>query len=285
MLENIKHRIFPATKQTKESEGYLRQIDIDKLEPIMVRREFSEKDIIKLANSICKSGVLFPIPVYTDGKTYKYISGSRRIAACMLLGRKSIICHVYTSTETRDKLLIASIMHEKTPNPFDIYSLICYFQDNQLLSFGEIAEKLGITPLRISELVKLECFSFEERRIINQINLTEDAIIELAKLSDPDVRNTVIMRLHEENTGKNTKIRKIVRQIRTERIAEHANGTEIIDNSFGKLLEMLKNVGKRATLRKQETVSATSYTVTVAKPEPRKFANNVSRETSKHAQV
>ena len=143
LLENIKHRIFPATKQTKESEGYLRQIDIDKLEPIMVRREFSEKDIIKLANSICKSGVLFPIPVYTDGKTYKYISGSRRIAACMLLGRKSIICHVYTSTETRDKLMIASIMHEKTPNPFDIYSLICYFQDNQLLSFGEIAEKLG----------------------------------------------------------------------------------------------------------------------------------------------
>lgn len=283
MLDNIKSKMFPKKKISKETEGYLRQIDIDKLEPLMVRREFSEKDIIKLADSICKCGVLFPIPVFTDGKNYKYISGSRRIAACMLLGRKNIICHVYTSSETRDKLLIASIMHENTPNPFDIYNLINYFQNEHLMTYSEISQKLGITPSRLSDIAKLEIFSFEERRIITHTNLTEEAIIELAKLSDPETRNAVIMRLYEENAEKNGKIRKIVRQIRSERVAERLNGTEIIDNSFSKLLELIKQIGKRAALKKRDFATETSYTVTVLKPKPHRQSQNVSRETSKQA--
>ncbi len=283
MLESIKNRIFRVNAPTKETEGYLRQLDIDKLEPLMVRRDFSEIDIIKLADSICKNGVLFPVPVLFDGNSYKYISGSRRIAASMLLGKKSIICHVYTSIDTSDRLLIASIMHEKKPNPFEIHNLIAYFTKERQFQIQDVAEKLGITISRINELSKLECFSFEERRMINQIDLSEEGIIELSKLCDKDTRNAVIKRLYEESSQNNGKIRRFVRQIRSERSATTANGSKIIDNSFVRLIEQIKSTGKAAVLKKSETDMSTSYTVTVSARDIAYCSSDVSRETSEMA--
>ena len=280
MLESIKNRIFRAKPITKEAEGYLRQIDIDKLEPIMVRRDFSEKDIVKLADSICKNGVLFPVPVLFDGNNYKYISGSRRIAASMLLGRKSIICHVYTSIDTSDRLLIASILHEKKPNPFEIHNLIEYFTKERQFQIQDIADKLGITISRINELTKLDCFTFEERRMINQIDLSEEGIVELAKLCDKDTRNAVIKRLYEEHAQNSGKIRKFVRQIRAENSKTASSGTKIIDNSFARLIEQIKSAGKAAVLKKNETGTSTSYTVTVSSCENACNTPDVSRETS-----
>ena len=279
MLEKIKNRIFPKTNSKYTTEGYIRQIDLDKLEPMMVKQDISEKDIIKLADNICKNGILFPVPVYTDGNTYKYINGSRRIAASMLLGRKSILCHVYTSLETSDNLLIASILHEKTPNPFEIYSLIRYFERERQMSLSDISYKLSIPQNRINNLLELEIFTHEERRMLKLADLSEDGIVELSKLTDKSIRNAVIERLYTEKTHNRPKIRGIIHELRADQGVCNSYDTKIIDNSFNRLVQLIKNLGKNAKLKKKETDTSTSYTITVQKLEHNKHIDNVSRET------
>ncbi len=275
MLETLKNAIITQKPKKTVSEGYIRHIDIDKLEPLMPPRDICEKDIVRLADSIFKHGVLNPLPVYTDGKTYKYITGSRRIAASMLLGRKNIICHVYTDLHTCDNLLIASVMHKRMPDPFKTYDLICYFEESRLLELSQIANKLGLSVAEVKTLKQLEHFDFDERRKLSQIGLEATALIELTKLTHRETRTAVIDRLYEEYKKKSGNIRKIVREIRDERAANNLNGTTIIDNTFSKLIKQIKTVNKFVTLKKQENARSTSYTVLV----PKSAQTNVSRET------
>ena len=275
MLETLKNAINFKNQTRTASDRYIRHIDIDKLEPLMPAHGFSEKDIIKLANNIFKNGILNPIPVYFDGNTYKYITGSRRIAASMLLGRKNIICHIYTDPNTRDNLLIASVLHEQTPDPFKIYDLICYFSSTAGLTMPKITQKLGIAPQDIKDLTQLECFTSEERRKLTQIKLDSKALAELAKLTDIVTRTVVIDRLSEENKGESAKVRKIVREIHDEKSENNLNGTAIIDNTFIKLIKQIKTVNKLVTLKKRDNKASTSYTVVV----PKTTTKNVSRET------
>ena len=275
MLQTLKNAINFQKPHKTNSDGYIRHIEIDKLEPLMPSHNFSEKEIIRLADNILKHGIINPIPVYSDGKNYKYITGSRRIAASMLIGRKNIICHVYTDINTCDNILIASVMHNQTHNPFKIYDMVCYFNTIRGLTLTETAQKLSITISDIKNLMELECFTSEERRKLSQIKLDPAALIELAKLTHIETRTAVIERLCEENKAQTSKVRKILREIHEEHAETNLNGTAIIDNTFTNLVNQIKKVNKLATLKKRENKSSTSYTVLV----PKGTAKNVSRET------
>lgn len=276
MLQTLKNAINFQKPHKTTSDGYIRHIDIDKLEPMMPSHSFSEKEIIRLADNILKNGILNPLPVYFDGKTYKYITGSRRIAASMLIGRKNIICHVYTDINTCDNLLIASVMHNQTPDPFKMYDLICYYNTTRNLTLAEIGQKLGISTTDIKNLMELECFTSEERRKLTQIKLEVSALIELAKLTHIQTRTAVIEKLLEENKGESSKVRRILREIHEERAETNLNGTEIIDNTFTRLVKQIKTVNKLVTLKKRENKTSTSYTVLL----PKNTSKNVSRETN-----
>ena len=183
-----------------------------------------------------------------DGTTYKYITGSRRIAASMLLGRKSIICHIYTDQDTSDNLLIASVMDKRYPDPFKIYDLICFFRDTRLLDDAQISDKLSISLASIKALSSLACFSSDERRKLSELRLDEKTLTELAKLTHKDTRIAVIDRLREEN------------------VINKSKPSVLIDNTFEKVLERVRKIHKNAVLKKSEQNTSTTYTVIIDTP-------------------
>ena len=263
MLKAIINKFKRHENSNKVTEGYIRHIDIDKLEAMMPPKDICEKDVIRLANSIFKHGILNPLPVYTDGTTYKYITGSRRIAASMLLGRKSIICHIYTDQDTSDNLLIASVMDKHYPDPFKIYDLICFFRDTRQLDDAQISDKLSISLASIKALKSLACFSSDERRKLSELRLDEKTLTELAKLTHKDTRIAVIDRLREEKSEQNGKVNKIVREMREENAVNKSKPSVLIDNTFEKVLERVRKIHKNAVLKKSEQNTSTTYTVII----------------------
>jgi ParB family chromosome partitioning protein len=62
--------------------------------PFQPRREFDQKAIDELAESIRKHGVLQPLLVRANGDNYQLIAGERRWRACRQIGLESIPCRV-----------------------------------------------------------------------------------------------------------------------------------------------------------------------------------------------
>ena len=95
-------------------------IEVDKISPnpYQPRREFDQKNLQDLADSIKQYGVLQPLVVtrhedsHDDGSisvNYELIAGERRLRASKLAGVKEVPCVVRVGDDNRTKLELAII--------------------------------------------------------------------------------------------------------------------------------------------------------------------------------
>ncbi|MEZ6127303.1 MAG: ParB/RepB/Spo0J family partition protein [Planctomycetaceae bacterium] len=108
--------------------------------PFQPRREFEQKSIDELAESIRKHGVLQPLLVRPKGDGYELIAGERRWRACRQVGLETVPCRVVT---LEDQQVSEAAMEENLKREdLNVIEKAMAFKD-YLDNFGGTIEDLG----------------------------------------------------------------------------------------------------------------------------------------------
>lgn len=114
------------------------EISVELIErnPFQPRREFDQKAIDELAESIRKHGILQPLLVRSkDGDGYQLIAGERRWRACRQIGMETVPCRV---VELGDKQVCEAAIEENLKRE-DLNTI------DKAVAFKEYLEKFGGT--------------------------------------------------------------------------------------------------------------------------------------------
>ena len=144
---------------TNPNKNSVSKIDISKILPNkkQPRKNFVEKDIEELSNSIKNQGLIQPIVVRDiDGESYEIIAGERRWRACQLAGIHSINCVVLSTPENKvfELALIENIQRENLNIVEEAKAYKKIIETNNLKT-EDLSKKLGKSSSHISNLIRI----------------------------------------------------------------------------------------------------------------------------------
>jgi len=135
------------------------KIDISKIYPNkkQPRKNFEEKEITELSESIKNQGLIQPIVVReTSGGMYEIIAGERRWRACQLAGLHSVSC-VVMSVDDKNVYELALIENIQRENLNVVEEAKAYKNLIELngLKNEELSKKIGKSSSHISNLIRI----------------------------------------------------------------------------------------------------------------------------------
>ncbi len=144
---------------TNPNKNSVSKIDISKILPNkkQPRKNFVEKDIEELSNSIKNQGLIQPIVVRDiDGESYEIIAGERRWRACQLAGIHSINCVVLSTPENKvfELALIENIQRENLNIVEEAKAYKKIIETNNIKT-EDLSKKLGKSSSHISNLIRI----------------------------------------------------------------------------------------------------------------------------------
>jgi len=146
------------------------KIDISKIYPNkkQPRKNFDEKEIKELAESIKNQGLIQPIVVReTSSNSYEIIAGERRWRACQLAGLHSVNC-VVMSVDDKSVYELALIENIQRENLNVIEEAKAYKNLIELNSIKneELSKKIGKSSSHISNLIRILDLDVEIHQMI-----------------------------------------------------------------------------------------------------------------------
>ena len=142
-----------------QNKNITNKIDISKIYPNkkQPRKNFEEKEIKELSESIKNQGLIQPIVVRkTSGGMYEIIAGERRWRACQLAGMHSVNC-VVMSVDDKNVYELALIENIQRENLNVVEEAKAY--KNLIESNGikneELSKKIGKSSSHISNLIRI----------------------------------------------------------------------------------------------------------------------------------
>lgn len=256
------NRLFGKEKQ--DSEGLtiekcsVLNIPCDNIRPNRARprAEFGENELLKLAASIRKYGVIEPLIVrkadVDDIYEYELVAGERRLRAAKLLELYCVPCVVVYAGDARaTEIALAENLSRSDLNMFEIaHALRNYCEDNEI-SQDEAAKRLFLSQSFISGKLRLLKLGYEEQRAIVELSLTEEHARALLRLESSGERMSVIRRIaDEELTPHETEeyIDRLLGADKSEDIEEALLGASksvgVAVRAIAKRLDALKGAGK-----------------------------------------
>jgi len=135
------------------------KIDISKIYPNkkQPRKNFEEKEIKELSDSIKNQGLIQPIVVReTSGNMYEIIAGERRWRACQLAGLHSVNC-VVMSVDDKSVYELALIENIQRENLNVVEEAKAYKNLIELngIKNEELSKKIGKSSSHISNLIRI----------------------------------------------------------------------------------------------------------------------------------
>ena len=239
--------------------------------PFQPRREFDYYNLLELAASIQKNGLIQPITVRRKGDYYELISGERRLRACILIGLKKISCMVITANDQECSVMcLIENMQRKDLNFFEEADGIKRLMNDFSLSSAEVSEKLGIAQSTLSNKLRLLKLSVEHRERITSAGLSERHARELIRLPNDkrdEILNQIIAKqltVAQTEVLVNDTIAPIPlknKPIKTGSIGD----IRIFSNSLLRIIGSIRKSGVDAKSHKEETDSYIEYTITIPK--------------------
>jgi len=150
-LQSLIGDLGPAISETPQTEAHagaahLLEIDVNLItpNPYQPRTEWDEQELTELVNSVRANGIVQPIVVRKNGKTYQLIAGERRWRAAKIAGLKQIpaIVRVVTEEQMLEIALVENI-HRSDLNPIERAKAYHEYLEKFKLTQAEAAEKLG----------------------------------------------------------------------------------------------------------------------------------------------
>ena len=176
---------FDPTAEEDEKNSKLVEIAIDDIvpDPNQPRREFDEKQLEALSNSIKENGVVQPIVVVKEGKKYQIVAGERRWRASRMANLDKIPAIVRTlDAQKRLEISLIENVQREDLNPIEIATVYAKFRSQFNLSNAEIAKRVG----------KSESAIVNTTRLLNLPDSAKHAMVE-HKLSEGQMRPLVTL--------------------------------------------------------------------------------------------
>ncbi len=225
--------LFSFTKEKQVNKVLEIEIDLILPNPHQPRREFSDKEIASLAESIAQNGILQPISVRKIDDKYELIAGERRLRAAKMCGFKVVPCIVHEISSRHSAILaLVKNIQRQDLSFFDeasaIEKLISYYGMTQ----EDAALKLGKAQSTIANKLRLLRLTQKERDFIIQNNLTERHARALLKLASAEERLVILDKIIKNNLNVD----------RTERLVDEYIGCQKEKASYKKRSKVFQNV-------------------------------------------
>jgi ParB family chromosome partitioning protein len=141
-----------------QPEGELRQVPIEniRLSAFNARRALDGKSLTELSSSIEQQGLIEPVIVRPQGRSYEVVAGTRRFLAARKAGMKAITALVRTLSDTEAfELLMAENLQREDFNPMEIATLLRNAVEQLGYSQRQLAKKIGKDVAWVNRYLKL----------------------------------------------------------------------------------------------------------------------------------
>lgn len=178
------------------------QIPLDEIfpSPFQPRRNFDERELFALGESIRENGLIQPISVRKVKNGYELIAGERRLRACKMIGRKNIEAVVYDiGDEDSATWALIENLQRSDLSPFDEAEAMAKLIAAWSVPREEAAKRLGLSASGLSNKLRLLKLEEPVRKIITEANLTERHARELLRIEEPRKREDAARHIAEKN--------------------------------------------------------------------------------------
>lgn len=164
LLSQYDREIEPEKKQEAQTEnttkigGAQTELELSKIypNPNQPRKNFDQKALEELADSIKVHGLIQPIIVNESGDKYMIIAGERRWRACQMTGLTTVpaIIKHYTEKQVSEIAIIENLQREDL-NPVEVARGIKKLMEEYQLTQEKVAERLGKSRSEIANYNRL----------------------------------------------------------------------------------------------------------------------------------
>lgn len=252
-------------------------INMIKPNPYQPRKNFSQKSLEELAQSIKEFGLIQPITVRKTGVNgYELIAGERRLRATKLAGLEFIPA-IIISTDERDSAVLAMIENLQRENLHYMEEAKGYASliEDHGFTQDELAKKLGKNQSTIANKLRLLKLPKDIKDLLIKHNLTERHARSLLKLPDEELQKKVINNIVEK--GLNVKetelmIEKMLQDIQDKKIKQAKKrmirsykDLRIFVNTIKNAVGMMKEYGLSPIFSEVDRGDCIEITVTIPK--------------------
>jgi ParB family chromosome partitioning protein len=188
---------------------------------------FNDSEIIALADSINKLGIISPITVriykkkdekqlissdivkkMTEDHEYEVIIGEKRLRAMKILGKESIPCIISDANDVECIFMkLIDSQSKKNINMFEIASLIEKLTNDHKMKQDDIASRLSTSQSNIANKLRLLKFSDEEKEYLLSSEMSERHARTLLRIKDEALRRKILIKVCKEKLSvKDTEI-------------------------------------------------------------------------------
>lgn len=165
-------------------------IDLIDPNPFQPRKFFNDDELIELAETIEKHGLIQPIAVRKVGDRYQIISGERRTRASKLANCKTIKAQVYDNLDdkTMSEWALIENIQRVDLNPIEVAESYQQLIDNHSYTHEDLAKTVGKSRSAITNALRLLKLPDQVRIWIQEGKLAGGAARALCseKISDPE---------------------------------------------------------------------------------------------------
>jgi len=180
--------------------------------PNQPRKEFDEKRLDELADSIRQHGIIQPVTVrYIGEKRFELISGERRLRACKLAGQQRIPAYIREVDDEQilTLALIENIQREDL-NPIEIAMGYKRLVEEMEYTQAEVAGKVGKNRATVTNMLRLlQLPDFIQAALRDELITTGHARA-LINLMDPDEQKKLLNTIINEDLS----VRKVEDYVR-----------------------------------------------------------------------
>jgi len=186
-------------KKTKSEEEKILEIPISSIRPnpYQARKDFDEKGLEELVNSIKKHGILQPLIVTKiSDNLYELIAGERRLRAAKILNLEKVPVIVRSADDLK-KLEISLIenIQRKDLNPIEKARAYQRLIDEFNLTQEEIAKRIGKARATIANTLRLLSLPESVQKAIEEGKITESHAKILLSLDSREKQEALLKRI------------------------------------------------------------------------------------------
>ena len=174
----------------------IRQLAVESIvaNPEQPRKEFDEKSINELADSIIQHGIIQPLVVTPHKDKYRIVAGERRYRAAQVAGLEKVPAIVRDHEELEElEIALVENVQRVDLSPLEQAVSIVRLRDQFSMSAKEIAQKLGKAETTVSNIVRLLQLPPEAVEAMQKNKITEGhARAILALKPDVEAQNTLL---------------------------------------------------------------------------------------------
>lgn len=162
-------------------------VDLIQPNPWQPRRVFHEHELTELAQSIRENGIIQPLVVRQNGKSYQLIAGERRLRASKLIGLEHVPVVVLNVNDNQMlEMAILENIQRQDLNPIEESQAYQKLIDELSMTQAQVAKKLGKSRSYVANMLRLNHLSdFIKQKITDgQLSVGHAKAIMMSPIAD-----------------------------------------------------------------------------------------------------